>query len=185
MNNVKIHPSADVQTKNIGSGTTIWQNCVILEGAKLGRNCNINALTFIENEVVIGDNVTVKCGVELWDGMHLEDGVFVGPNVTFVNDFLPRSKQHSAERLKTKLCKGSSLGANSTIMGGISVGKYAMVGAGSVVTRDVPDHGLVYGNPARLRGNVCECGLKLEDLFCKTCSKSYYKNGNGLRLKTK
>ena len=169
----KIHPLADVQSTKIGIGTTIWQFSVVLSGAKIGKNCNINALTLIENDVVLGDNVTVKSGVQIWDGLRVEDNVFIGPNVTFTNDFTPRSKQRPAKFLKTTLKQGASIGANSTIVGGLIVGKYAMIGVGSVVTKNVPDYALVYGNPAQLKGYVCECGSKLIDLSCKICCKSY------------
>ena len=173
MNRVKIHLLADVQSTKIGSGTTIWQFSVVLSGASIGKNCNINALTLIENDVVLGDNVTIKSGVQLWDGLRIEDNVFVGPNVTFTNDFLPRSKALPSQFLETVVKKGASIGANSTVIGGVSIGKYAMVGAGSVITKTIPDHGLVYGNPAELKGYVCFCGKKLFDFFCNSCKKQY------------
>ncbi len=113
-----IHKLADVQSLNIGEHTTIWQFCVVLSGAKLGSNCNINAHCFIENDVIIGDNVTVKSGVQLWDGVTIEDNVFIGPNVTFTNDFLPRSKKYPDTFLKTIIKQGASIGANSTLVGG-------------------------------------------------------------------
>ncbi|MGK0373094.1 MAG: acetyltransferase-like isoleucine patch superfamily enzyme, partial [Glaciecola sp.] len=140
MANYKIHTLADVQTKKIGEGSTIWQFCVVLEGAKIGANCNINALTLIENDVKIGDNVTVKSGVQIWDGLRISDNVFIGPNVTFTNDFMPRSKQRPAEFLKTTIEHDASIGANATIIGGVTVGAYSMIGAGSVVTKDVLPH---------------------------------------------
>lgn len=171
MNRVKIHPLADVQSTKIGSGTTIWQFSVVLSGASIGKNCNINALTLIENDVVLGDNVTIKSGVQLWDGLRIEDNVFVGPNVTFTNDLLPRSKALPSQFLETVVKKGASIGANSTVIGGVTIGQYSMVGAGSVVTYSVPNHGLVYGNPAKLKGYVCFCGEKLIDLYCNTCKK--------------
>jgi len=181
----KIHPLADVQSTKIGTGTTIWQFSVVLSGAKIGKNCNINALTLIENDVVLGDNVTVKSGVQIWDGLRVEDNVFIGPNVTFTNDFTPRSKQRPAKFLKTTLKQGASLGANLTIVGGLTIGKYAMIGAGSVVTKNVSDYTLVYGNPAQLKGYVCECGTKLIDLSCKSCCKSYIMTNNVLRREEK
>lgn len=165
-----IHSLSDVQTHNIGDNTNIWQFCVVLADAKIGRNCNINAHVLIENDVVIGDNVTVKSGVQIWDGITLEDNVFIGPNVTFTNDFLPRSKQYPSQFLKTTLKKGCSVGANSTIIGGIVVGEYAMIGAGSVVTRNIGNQELWYGNPAAFRGYVCQCGQKCdESLICTEC----------------
>ena len=165
-----VHKLADVQTTNIGQDTTIWQFCVVLEDAKIGKNCNINAQCFIENDVVIGNNVTVKPGVQIWDGITLEDNVFIGPNVTFTNDFTPRSKQYPNEFLKTFVKEGASIGANSTIVGGINIGSYALIGAGSVVTKDIPNNELWYGNPACFHGYVCNCGNKCDtDLICDNC----------------
>lgn len=165
-----IHPLADVQSKNIGENTTVWQYCVILPKAKIGSNCNINAFVFIENVVTVGDNVTIKSGVQLWDGISIEDNVFVGPNVTFTNDLFPRSKQYPAEYKKTVIKKGASIGANSTILGGITIGEYAMIGAGSVVTKNVGTQELWYGNPAKKRGYVCKCGEKCDSsLLCDKC----------------
>jgi UDP-2-acetamido-3-amino-2,3-dideoxy-glucuronate N-acetyltransferase len=155
-----IHPLADVQSKNIGEGTSIWQFAVILSGAVIGKNCNINCHTFIENDVVIGDNVTVKSGTFIWDSIRIENDVFIGPNVVFTNDLRPRSKQRVTYPVTT-IGRGASLGANSTILAGVSIGKYAMTGIGSVVTRPVPAYALVYGNPARQHGWVDERGEKL------------------------
>jgi acetyltransferase-like isoleucine patch superfamily enzyme len=167
-----IHKLADVQSKNIGEGTSVWQFCVILKNAKIGKNCNINANVFIENDVFIGDNVTIKCGVQVWDGVTIEDSVFIGPNVTFTNDFLPRSKQYPIEFLKTFIKKGSSIGANATILAGVTIGEFAMIGAGSVVTKDIPNNELWYGNPAKFRGYVCKCGNKCDKtLVCLKCSE--------------
>jgi len=170
---VTIHPLADVQSTHIGDGTFIWQFSVVLAGAKIGSNCNINALTLIENDVVMGDNVTIKSGVQLWDGLRIANNVFIGPNVTFTNDFTPRSKQRPSEFLKTNIEHHASIGANATIIGGIKIGAYALIGAGSVVTKDVPAYGLVYGNPAKLQGHVCVCGSKLNDFKCITCNEKY------------
>lgn len=165
-----IHSLSDVQTTDIGENTNIWQFCVVLKGAKIGTNCNINAGVLIENDVAIGNNVTVKSGVQIWDGITLEDNVFIGPNVTFTNDFLPRSKQYPKEFLKTTIKKSASVGANSTIIGGITIGQYAMIGAGSVVTKNVGAQELWYGNPARKKGFVCTCGQKCdESLICNEC----------------
>jgi UDP-2-acetamido-3-amino-2,3-dideoxy-glucuronate N-acetyltransferase len=169
----KIHPLADVQSIKIGSGTTIWQFSVVLSGAEIGKNCNINALTLIENDVVLGDNVTIKSGVQIWDGVRIKNNVFIGPNVTFTNDLKPRSKRRPQEFLKTTIENSASIGANSTILGGISIGKFSMIGAGSLVTKDVPDFGLVYGSPAKLKNYVCECGSKLKDFHCLNCGLSY------------
>lgn len=150
----KIHPSADVQSPAIGAGSTVWQFCVVLAGARIGRDCNINAQCFIENDVLVGDRVTVKCGVQLWDGITLEDDVFVGPNVTFANDKYPRSKVYPESFQRTVVRRGASIGANATILGGVTIGEGALIGAGSVVTRDVPAGELWVGNPARSRGLV-------------------------------
>ena len=145
-----IHPSSDVQSKQIGEGTRVWQYVVILPGAVIGRDGNICSHCFIENKVVVGDRVTVKCGVQLWDGVTLEDDVFVGPNATFTNDRVPRSRNASATLLPTLVKKGASIGANATILPGLTIGEGAMVGAGAVVTKDVPPRTLVVGNPARV-----------------------------------
>jgi acetyltransferase-like isoleucine patch superfamily enzyme len=167
-----IHDLADIQTKNIGENTKVWQFSIILSDAIIGNNCNINAHVFIENDVRIGNNVTVKPGVQLWDGITIEDNVFIGPNVTFSNDFLPRSKRYPNKFLKTLVKIGASLGANSTLIGGVTIGKYAMIGAGSVITKDVGDHELWYGNPAKHRGYVCRCGEKCTmKLSCDICIK--------------
>lgn len=153
---MKIHPLADVQSSHIGEGTTIWQFAVILPKAIIGINCNINCHTFIENDVVIGDRVTIKSGVFLWDGLKVEDDVFVGPNVTFVNDKFPRSKKYPEKFQETRIGKGASIGANATILGGVSIGEYSMIGAGSVVTKDVDPYTVVYGNPAKVAGRITE-----------------------------
>jgi UDP-2-acetamido-3-amino-2,3-dideoxy-glucuronate N-acetyltransferase len=144
-----IHPLSDVQTNEIGEGTTIWQFCVILKGAKIGNNCNINCQVFIENDVVIGNHVTIKPGVQIWDGTIIEDNVFIGPNATFTNDLKPRSKQYLEKILRTIIKAGASIGANATILPGITIGENAMVGAGSVVLKDVPANTLWVGNPAK------------------------------------
>lgn len=153
----RIHPSADVQTKRIGEGTQIWQFVVVLAGASIGRNCNINAMVFIENEVRVGHNVTVKCGVQLWDGVTLQDDVFIGPNATFTNDRYPRSKQYPGRCERTLVKQGATIGANSTILCGLTIGCNSMIGAGSVVTHDVPDGELWIGNPARSCGPARRC----------------------------
>lgn len=149
-----IHPTSEVQTTNIDEGTTVWQYCVILKGAVIGKNCNINFNVFIENDVIIGNNVTIKSGVQLWDGIRLEDDVFVGPNVTFTNDKYPRSKQYPDEFQGTIVKKGASIGAGSVILGGITIGEHAMIGAGSIVTKDVPADQLWRGNPAKYIRNI-------------------------------
>jgi UDP-2-acetamido-3-amino-2,3-dideoxy-glucuronate N-acetyltransferase len=150
----KIHSLSDVQSQNIGDGTSIWQFCVVLPNARIGSNCNICAQVLIENDVVIGDRVTVKSGVQLWDGLRIEDDVFIGPNVTFTNDKFPRSKQYPDSFPQTILRKGASIGGGAVILPNITIGKAAMIGAGAVVTRSVPDQAVVIGNPARIIGYV-------------------------------
>lgn len=148
-----IHKLSDCQAKVPGS-TNVWQFCVVLPYAKIGENCNICAHVLIENDVFVGDNVTVKSGVQLWDGVCVEDNVFIGPNVTFTNDLYPRSKQYPKEYAKTILKRGCSIGANSSILCGVTIGENAMIGAGSVVTKDVPDGELWFGNPAKFVRNI-------------------------------
>jgi acetyltransferase-like isoleucine patch superfamily enzyme/dTDP-4-dehydrorhamnose 3,5-epimerase-like enzyme len=148
------HPLADVQCDKIGNGSRIWQYVVVLKNAVIGDDCNICSHCLIENDVVIGNRVTVKCGVQIWDGITLEDDVFIGPNATFTNDNFPRSKVYPAEFNRTLVRKGASIGANATILSGITIGKNAMVGAGAVVTKDVPANSIVIGNPARITGYV-------------------------------
>jgi acetyltransferase-like isoleucine patch superfamily enzyme len=159
-----IDKSAEVQSRNIGRGTLIWQFSIVLEKALIGDDCNINCHVFIENDVVIGNRVTIKPGVQLWDGIRIEDDVFVGPNVTFVNDKNPRSKKYPEKFQQTTLKTKSSIGANATILGGIEIGKYAMIGAGSVVTKSVPDRALVVGNPSKIVGWLSENGTKMKKL---------------------
>jgi acetyltransferase-like isoleucine patch superfamily enzyme len=143
-----IHTLSDVQTEKIGENTRIWQYTVVLKGAQIGSDCNICAHCFIENDVKIGDSVTIKNGVYLWDGIEIEDNVFVGPNVTFCNDKYPRSKQYSEPWPTIKIQKGASIGAGSVLLGGITIGERAMIGAGSVVTKNIPAGELWLGNPA-------------------------------------
>jgi len=147
-----IHALSDVQSRHIGARTRIWQFTVVLPGARIGADCNINAQVFIENDVEVGDRVTVKCGVQLWDGLRVADDVFIGPNVTFTNDKTPRSRQTPPEFQRTHIERGASIGANATILGGVRIGAGALIGAGSVVTRDVPAGELWVGQPARSRG---------------------------------
>ena len=143
------HPLSDVQSSLIGDGTRVWQFVVILERAKIGRDCNICAHAFIENDVVIGDNVTVKCGVQLWDGLRVGNNVFIGPNVTFCNDKHPVSGNHEFDYLQTVIEDDVSIGANATILPGIRLVKGCIIGAGAVVTKDVKPGVTVVGNPAR------------------------------------
>lgn len=161
-NTIFIHPLSDVQSKQIGDGTKIWQFSVVLEGAEIGTNCNINANVFIENKVKIGDNCTIKSGVQIWDGITISDSVFIGPNATFTNDIRPRSKVYPEKFSKTYLEFGCSIGANATILPNLTIGKYAMVAAGSVVTRTVPSNALVMGCPARIVGWVSSKGSRMK-----------------------
>lgn len=143
---------ADVQTENIGPGTRIWQFVVVLPGARIGADVNICSHCFIENHVVIGDRVTIKNGVQLWDGLRVEDDVFIGPNVTFTNDRYPRSRNREAELLETVVRRRAAIGGGAVICPGLTIGDGAMVAAGAVVTRNVPAGATVMGNPARIRG---------------------------------
>lgn len=145
----QVHPLSDVQTDDVGPGTRVWQFVVILKGARIGSDCNVCSHCFIENDVVIGDRVTIKSGVQLWDGTRIEDDVFVGPNVTFTNDKRPRSKNYPDTFLVTTIRKGASIGGGAVILPGVTIGEGAMVGAGAVVTKDVPAHTVVTGVPAR------------------------------------
>lgn len=146
----KIHPLADVKSTKIGKGTRVWQYCVVFEGAVVGENCNLCAHTLIEGDVVIGNNVTIKSGVFLWDGARIEDDVFIGPNATFTNDSMPRSKDYAVALERIIVKRGASIGANATLLPGVTIGCRAMVGAGAVVTKSVPDGAVVVGNPARI-----------------------------------
>jgi len=159
---IRIHPSSEVLSQQIGNDTYIWQYCIILPGAEIGSNCNICANVLIENDVKLGNNVTVKYGVQLWDGVTLEDNVFIGPNVTFTNDKVPRSKMYPDLFLKTLIKKGASIGANSTIVAVHTIGEYAFVGAGSVVTKDIPANTVWYGNPAVHHGYITNEGVLLD-----------------------
>lgn len=151
-----LHPQALCESSDIGEGTRVWAFAHILPGARIGRDCNICDYVFIENKVTVGDRVTIKCGVQLWDGIDVEGDVFIGPNVTFTNDKFPRSKQHLEKYPRTLVREGASIGANATILPGVTIGRRAMVGAGSVVTSSVPPNAVVIGNPARISGYVTD-----------------------------
>lgn len=160
MKGVFVHETASVEDGAIvGKGSKIWHYAHVREGAVLGENCNLGHCGFIDQDVKIGDNVKMGNKVSVFKGVQIEDDVMIAPHAVFTNDKRPRSRG-DWKLVKTHVKKGASIGANSTILCGLTIGKNAMTGAGSVVTRDVPDHGLVYGNPARLIGFVCECGGK-------------------------
>ncbi len=146
----KIHPLSDVNSSTIGINTRVWQYSVVLAGAKIGENCNLCAHTLVEGGVTIGNNVTVKSGVYLWDGTRIEDNVFIGPNATFTNDPMPRSKIYPEAFKGITVKTGASIGANATLLPGITIGRNAMIGAGAVVTKDVPENAVVVGNPAKV-----------------------------------
>ncbi len=156
-----IHPHALVESDAIGAGTRVWAFAHVMKGAKIGERCNIGDHSFIESGVVISDDVTIKNGVSVWEGVEIGDKVFVGPNVAFTNDTRPRSKVYHAEPVRTQVLEGASIGANATILAGITIGKYAMIGAGTVVTKDVKNFELVVGCPARHAGWVDERGDKV------------------------
>lgn len=151
---MSVHPQALVESDSIGAGSRIWAFAHILPGATIGRDANICDHVFIEGDVAVGDRVTIKSGVQLWDGLRVEDDVFIGPNATFTNDPFPRSKQRPERYTPTVLRRGCSIGANAVVLPGVTVGASAVVGAGAVVTHDVPAFAIVYGNPARIRGYV-------------------------------
>jgi UDP-2-acetamido-3-amino-2,3-dideoxy-glucuronate N-acetyltransferase len=156
-----IHPLSDVQTKDIGENTYVWQFSVVLKKAIIGSNCNINAHCFIENDVVIGNNVTIKCGNYIWDGITIADNVQIGPNVTLTNDKYPRAKNINFKPEKLHINFGASIGGGSTLVPGINVGEFALIGAGSLVTKDVPPHALVVGSPAKIVAYIDEFGNKI------------------------
>ena len=150
-----------VESEEIGEGTRIWAFAHVLKGVVIGKDCNVGDHSFIEGGAQIGNKVVVKNGVSIWDGVTIEDRVFIGPNAAFINDRVPRAGVYHEKYEKTLIKKGASVGANATLLCGITLGRWCVVGAGSVVTSDVPDYGLVYGNPARLEGWVCRCGKRL------------------------
>jgi serine acetyltransferase len=184
---VFIHKDAVVETKSIGAGTRIWRNVHIMPGAVIGEKCNIGEGCYIENYVKIGNGVTIKNNVAVWDNIIIEDEVFIGPAAVFTNDFKPRAQNKKGpEDLDAILVKrGATIGANSTIVSGITINEYAFIGAGSVVTRDVPPYHMVYGNPAVFKGLMCRCSeaipLGEKKFHCK-CGLRYKINGTVVTL---
>lgn len=180
---VFVHPTALVESDDVGAGTRVWAFAHVMAGAVVGRECKIGDHAFIESGATLGDRVTVKNGCLIWYGVHIADEVFVGPNVVFTNDMRPRVRYQTGPEdwLETQVLAGASLGANSTILCGITIGESALVGAGSVVVKDVPAHALVVGNPATQRGWVCECGAVLgPSLTCEICGRRYEHTASGL-----
>jgi len=179
-----VHPSSFIDDNvQIGEGTKIWHFCHIMSGAKIGKNCKIGQNVFIDRDVKIGNNVKIQNNVSVYRGVTLEDNVFCGPSMVFTNVFNPRSAypRDISEYRKTLVKKGATIGANVTIISGVTLGRSAFIGAGTVVTKDVPDYALVYGNPASIQGWMCECGDKLEfrdeRARCNKCRKEYVKEG--------
>ena len=184
--NIKVHPSAWIgDGAEIGEGTVIWQHCNVMDGAVIGKNCKLGANVFVENGVTIGNGVKVKNNIALYTGVKCEDDVFLGTNCVFTNVKNPRSFiERKSEFKETIVKKGATIGANTTIICGNTIGKYALVGAGAVITKDVPDYGLVMGNPSVLEGYVCKCGNRLsqqgEEYICPVCGNRYKIQGNEL-----
>ena len=196
MKNVFIHQTALVESSSVGEGSRIWAYSHIMDGARIGRNCNIGDHCFVEAGAIIGDNATIKNGNMIWEGVTLEDGVFVGPHAFFSNDLRPRSPRQPETRSRyenkqnwlvaTLVKRGASLGAGSIIIAGVTVGEYAMVGAGAVVTRSVPAYALVKGNPARVSGWVCRCGKSLDFsegfATCEDCNQQFQEEEGTVRI---
>jgi UDP-2-acetamido-3-amino-2,3-dideoxy-glucuronate N-acetyltransferase len=175
------HETALVESEQIGAGTRIWAYAHVMKGAVIGENCNICDHSFIESGAVIGSNVTIKNGVAIWDRVTIEDYVFLGPNAALTNDLWPRSRKPDWKVSPTLIERGATIGANATIVCGIRIGAYAMIGAGAVVTRNVPAYAICYGNPARVQGWVCSCAVKLDFRSAETtceCGKRY-RRSNG------
>jgi UDP-2-acetamido-3-amino-2,3-dideoxy-glucuronate N-acetyltransferase len=159
------HPTAEISPKaKVGKGTRIWNQTGVREEAEIGQDCNIGRNIYIDVGVKIGNRVKVENGVSIYRGVTIEDGVFLAPNVTFTNDMFPRGFSDKWEAVPTLVGRGATVGANATVVCGVVIGEYAYVGAGAVVTRDVPPHGLAFGNPARLHGFVCQCARPLKEI---------------------
>ena len=182
------HPTTVIdEPVEIGEGTKIWHFSHIMSGARIGRNCNIGQNVFIDSGAILGNNIKVQNNVSIYSGVILEDDVFCGPSMVFTNVFNPRSFiSRKKEFRKTLVGKGATIGANSTIVCGNTIGQYAFIGASSVVTRDVPDYALVYGNPGKVKGWVCQCAEQItfrsSKAKCQACGRSYRKNRSGVSL---
>ncbi len=190
-----IHPSAINESSEIGRGTRVWAFAHVMKNALIGENCNIGDHAFIESGAMLGNGVTVKNGVYIWEGVKLEDYVFVGPGAVFTNDLYPRSPRHPAlaQRYSDKrwltptlVREGASIGANATIRCGITIGRYALIAAGTVATKDVPDHALIVGSPGRCQGFVCICAARIEppSLRCQSCGRAYETRNEKIVLQT-
>jgi acetyltransferase-like isoleucine patch superfamily enzyme len=190
-----IHPKALVETEDIGEGTRVWAFAHVMAGAKIGKHCNIGDHCFVETGAVIGDQCTIKNGTMIWEGVTLGEGVFVGPNVLFTNDLVPRSPRLPDARARyaekrnwlkpTKVERGAAIGAGAVILAGITIGEYAMVAAGAVVTKSIPAHRLAIGFGARVRGFVCRCGhplqFRVKSSICGNCKTRYLSTKEGIR----
>ena len=184
---ILIHPKALVESTRLGSGTRVWAFAHVMKDAEIGSGCNIGDHVFIESHARLGNNVTVKNGVSVWDGVVIEDDVFLGPNVALTNDPNPRAeiKKPREQWLGTRIEKGATIGANATLLCGITIGSYAFIAAGTVVTRDVPAHALIMGVPGRSAGWMCRCATRLRvqrnEATCANCGRQYLKDANGMR----
>jgi UDP-2-acetamido-3-amino-2,3-dideoxy-glucuronate N-acetyltransferase len=182
-----VHPTAVVdEPVEIGEGTRIWHFSHIMSGAKIGKNCSIGQNVFIGSKAILGDNIKVQNNVSIFDSVVLEDEVFCGPSMVFTNVFNPRSFiSRKKEFMETLVKKGATIGANATVVCGNRIGQYALIGAGTVVTKDVPDYALVYGNPGKLKGWICQCAVEIVfrsgKAVCRACGKTYKKDRNGVR----
>ncbi|MDF1498757.1 MAG: DapH/DapD/GlmU-related protein [Patescibacteria group bacterium] len=192
-NKIWSHKSVEIQNgAEIGEGTRIWHNSQVLSGAQIGKDCTIGHNCLIGSKAKLGKGVKIECNTDVWDLITLEDYVFVGPSAVFTNDPNPRAKYPKSKFpefgrwVETKVKEGASIGANATIICGNNIGKWAFIGAGSVVTKDVPDYALVIGVPAKIVGWVCECGNKLEFIggkaICKICNREYFSENNVVKF---
>lgn len=179
---VKVHPLGLCESTEVGDGTRVWAFAHILAGARVGRECNICDHVFIEGGAVVGDRVTVKNGVLIYEGVTIEDDVFLGPGVVFTNDPRPRSQSPSFAAVPTLVRRGASLGAQTTVACGLTIGEYAFAAAGSVVTRDVPPHAFVVGNPATQKGWVCVCCNRIPPTLACDCGRRYVESTGGIQL---